>query len=67
MGFIMYNKFLGNEMSRIKTCRVFFLTYHPNLKVPLCSRILAVAIRKVFNTIDASGQILNMAIESSVS
>lgn len=45
----------------------FFLTYHPNLKVPLCSRILAVAIRKVFNTIDASGQILNMAIESSVS
>lgn len=67
MGFIMYNKFLGNEMSRIKTCRGFFLTYHPNLKVPLCSRILAVAIRKVFNTIDASGQILNMALESSVS
>lgn len=67
MGFIMYNKFLGNEMSRIKTCRVFFLAYHPNLKVPLCSRSPAVALRRVFSTIDASGQTLNMAIESSVS
>lgn len=66
MDFITYNKFLGNKMSHIKTCS-YFLMHHPNLKALLCSRILTVALRRVFIATDALGQILNMAIESSVS